>query len=169
VQRQRLDAMLGLLDEGISSIRRVTRDLRPSLLDDLGLLPALRSLADDWSRRTGVPVTLEASPSLPVISEEGELALFRGLQESLSNVAQHAGARSVIVGLTALGDGMRLTVTDDGKGFPADGVAVDQLERAGHLGLVGMRERVTALGGGLTLDNAAGLGARVTIDIPEPT
>ena len=165
-QQQRLTAMLGLLDEGLSSIRRVTRDLRPSLLDDLGLLPALRSLAAEWSQRTGLPVRVEAPPVVPVVSAEGELALFRGLQESLSNVAKHAGAQQVRVGLEIVNEGIRLIVTDDGRGFPEGGIAVDQLERAGHLGLVGMRERVTGLGGRLTLDRASEGGARVTIDIP---
>ena len=112
----RSDQVLGLIDTGIRSIRNVTNDLRPSLLDDLGLLPALRSLVADFGERSGIVTELAAPLSLPQLSEEAELALFRALQEALSNVLRHAGARSVDIGLSVTESGVLLEVLDDGAG-----------------------------------------------------
>ena len=138
--------MLGLIDTGIRSIRNVTNDLRPSLLDDLGLLPALRSLVADFAQRSGIRIELNAPAVMPPLSREAELALFRALQEGLSNVLRHAGARSVDVAHNALaGDEVQLRVSDDGRGPPD--LSPERLELAGHMGLAGMRERITALGG----------------------
>lgn len=156
---------MDLLDEGISSIRNITNDLRPSLLDDLGLLPAMRSLAADWSARTGITLALDAPDALPPMAPEAELALFRALQEALSNVAQHAGASRVAVRVAIPGGTLDLDIADDGRGFPAGG-AVEGLERAGHLGLAGLRERITAVGGRVTFGVAPGGGARVTVHVP---
>jgi signal transduction histidine kinase len=164
-QRQRLDRVLGLIDTGIGSIRSVTNDLRPSLLDDLGLLPALRSLCTDFTERTGIAATLAAPDApLPPLAEDADLALFRALQEGLSNVARHARARSVTVRLAPGAGGVRLTVTDDGAGLPA---AADpaRWEREGHMGLVGMRERIGALGGSVALENVDG-GAALRVWVP---
>src|SRR4029077_12893157 len=91
-QASRLDQVLGLIDTGIRGIRSVTNDLRPSLLDDLGLVPALRSLVSDFSERSGITAALAVPDALPLLSEEAELAVFRALQEGLSNVLRHAGA-----------------------------------------------------------------------------
>jgi signal transduction histidine kinase len=164
-QRRRLGGIVDLLDEGISSIRNVTNDLRPSLLDDLGLLPALRSLASDWAGRSGITVALHVPESLPPLAPDAELALFRALQESLSNVTQHAGAKHVDVTVAARNGGLDLSVADDGRGFPPGG-AVDGLERAGHLGLAGMRERITTLGGSVALERGPRGGASVRIHVP---
>jgi signal transduction histidine kinase len=162
----RLAALLALMDEGIEGIRNVTNDLRPALLDDLGLLPALRSLANAWSERSGVRLEMTVPSTLPPLASDAELALFRALQESLSNIGQHAGAAHVEVVVRA-GDGIvSMDVADDGDGFPDGGAVVVGLERAGHLGLAGMRERITALGGDVALGGAAGGGARVTVWVP---
>src|SRR4029077_12483016 len=142
----------GLIDTGIRSIRRVTNQLRPSLLDDLGLLPALRSLGDDFVELSGVPLTLEAPGDVPPVSARAELALFRAMQEALANVARHAGAGHVRVGVIPAHDHLALEVEDDGRGLPSE-FDLERGEREGHLGLAGMRERVGALRGGV-------LGAR---------
>ena len=115
-QSARLDQVLGLIDKGIRSIRSVTNDLRPSLLDDLGLLPALRSLVAEFGERSGMRVELDAPAALPPLSEEAELALFRALQEALSNVLRHAQARSVDIGISVSREGVLLEVRDDGRG-----------------------------------------------------
>jgi signal transduction histidine kinase len=164
-QRDRLGRVLELMDQGLTSIRHLTNDLRPSHLDDLGLLPALRSLAADMTEQTGLALALELPDALPPVSAEAELAVFRALQESLSNVAQHAGARLVTVTVRASGDQLVLEVQDDGRGLP-DGGGWDGLERAGHLGLAGMRERITAVDGTLEIGNAAGGGACVRVRVP---
>lgn len=161
---ERLDHALALIDTGIRSIRSVTNDLRPSLLDDLGLLPALRSLVADFGAHGEARITFTAPPALPALSGEAELALFRALQEALSNVRRHAGARNVEVTLATAPGGVRLDVRDDGKGPPD--AAPEQLERGGHMGLAGMRERISALGGRVHFGPAPGPGAALEVLVP---
>jgi len=160
--QERLGRVLALMDEGLSSIRNLTEDLRPSLLDDLGLLPALRSLAADVAVQTGLAVSLDVPETLPPVGGDAELAVFRALQESLSNVVQHAGARRVSVTVRVHDGQVVLEVQDDGDGLPVDGAPPS----GGHLGLTGMRERLVAVGGSLDLANGTGGGARVVARIP---
>jgi signal transduction histidine kinase len=158
---RRVDHALELVDAGIESIRSVTHDLRPSLLDDLGLLPALRALVDEFGERTGIVTTLVAPNALPVMSGDAELALFRALQEALANVARHAQATAVTVTMAA-GDGVvEMRVEDNGRGTTSA-----NLEQHGRMGLVGMRERLTALGGTLAIDVAAPGGVRLDVRVP---
>ena len=161
----RLDQVLALIDTGIRSIRNVTNDLRPSLLDDLGLLPALRSLVADFSERSGIRTGLAVPTTLPHLSREAELALFRALQEALSNVLRHAQARTVDIGISIDASGVLLQVSDDGKGLPT-GVSPESLELQGHMGLAGMRERITALGGTVRLQARSGAGALLEVLVP---
>jgi signal transduction histidine kinase len=163
---EQLAQVSGLVDEGMKSIRRVTEDLRPSLLDDLGLVPALRALAQDFEARTGIGVDFRARGSGHVqLDEEGELALFRALQEALSNVARHAGGSRVMVDLEAGRSVVELVISDDGQGLPP---AFDPgaLANAGHMGLAGMQERLSVLGGEVHLTPAGAAGARLTIRLP---
>jgi signal transduction histidine kinase len=164
-QESRLDQVLQLIDTGIRSIRNVTNDLRPSLLDDLGLLPALRSLVADFAERSGIRTGLAAPTVMPPLSREAELALFRALQEALSNVLRHADARSVDVGISINADGVLLQVSDDGRGLPP-GISAGTLELDGHMGLAGMRERITALGGTVRLRGRGGPGALLEVLVP---
>lgn len=163
-QAERLDHALALIDTGIRSIRSVTNDLRPSLLDDLGLLPALRSLVTDFGSRSGIRVDLAAPPTLPPLSKEAELALFRALQEALSNVRRHAEASTVHVVISVSPDGVRLEVRDDGRG-PPEG-SLEHLELQGHMGLAGMRERISALGGRVRFGGRPGSGASLEVLVP---
>jgi signal transduction histidine kinase len=164
-EADQLEEALGLLDTGIASIRRVTHDLRPSLLDDLGLLPALRALTHEFSERSGVDTSVDLADRLPLLSSEAELALFRALQEGLSNVARHADARNVRVTLTSRNGLIALSVEDDGRGPHPPGVAPDGEGRA-HMGLVGMRERIGRLGGSVEADSENGHGMRLCIKLP---
>ena len=161
----RLDQVLELIDTGIHSIRNVTNDLRPSLLDDLGLLPALRSLVADFGERSGLQAQLAAPATLPPLSGEAELALFRALQEALANVLRHADARGVAVSISVNTRGVLLRVTDDGRGLPP-GMTPERLEIGGHMGLAGMRERITALGGTVRLQQHNGAGALLEVLVP---
>jgi signal transduction histidine kinase len=161
----RLDRALELVDEGMRGIRNVTNDLRPSLLDDLGLLPALRSLVTDFAERRGVNVTLDAPDALPVLSDEAEVALFRALQEALSNVARHAGSAPAYVEIQDNGTDVILRVADRGPGFDGEG-SLARLEAEGHLGLAGMRERILALGGEVSVKSSPGAGVVIVIRIP---
>jgi signal transduction histidine kinase len=160
----RLDRALALIDDGMVGIRSLTDDLRPSLLDDLGLVPALRSLALEFGERVDLAVDF-AADSLPPLSEAAELALYRALQEALSNVARHAGARAVTVRCSAEGGGAALVVRDDGRGLAAD-LDFERLEREGHMGLAGMRERIVALNGTMKLARGAGPGVEVRLWLP---
>lgn len=159
----RLDRLLGLVDTGIRSIRQVTSDLRPSLLDDLGLLPALRSLVSDFAERSGLRAEFSAPAVLPALSHDADLALFRALQETLSNVARHADATFVTVALAHVDGALQLLVRDDGNGFPVVSGRVQ--ESAGRMGLTGMRERMLAVGGQVEISNH-GEGAQVRILLP---
>jgi signal transduction histidine kinase len=157
-----LGRVLALMDDGLSSIRNLTDDLRPSLLDDLGLLPALRSLAADMSAQTGLAVSLDAPETLPPVGGDAELAVYRALQESLSNAAQHAGAKQVAVTVRVHDGQVVLEVQDDGRGLPA----AEAMDAGGRLGLSGMRERLVGVGGTLDLANAAAGGARLVARVP---
>jgi signal transduction histidine kinase len=161
----RIDHALELVDTGIRGIRSVVHSLRPSLLDDLGLLPALRSLITEFTQRSGLTVTLDAPAALVPLSKDAELALFRALQEALSNVARHAEAGTVAVSIRQDGARLALTVQDDGRGLPA-GITTDTIERPGHMGITGMRERIGALGGSVTVEAPAGAGVRLVVTLP---
>jgi len=166
----RLDRLLSLVDTGIRSIRQVTSDLRPSLLDDLGLLPALRSLVSDFTERSGIRTTLDAPSALPALSVDADLALFRALQEALSNVARHANAQCIAVTLIVRASQLHLVVRDDGQGFPVNRNGTIR-EPEGRMGLTGMRERMLAVGGEVRIGNVASSGSgprggEVQITIP---
>jgi len=157
----RLDTLRGLVDTGMESIRRVADDLRPPVLDDLGLAAALHAVAADFGERSAITTRFDTSGSLPALGEDAELALFRVLQEALANVARHAGASSVSVELRGDAGGLSLAVIDDGRGFDPDSSA-----DGGRMGLVGMQERMLAVGGRLVVHAAPGQGARLVAQVP---
>ena len=162
----RLDHVLHLVDDGIRGIRRVMNDLRPALLDDLGLMPAIESLASDIRERGGLVVTVELPASAPRLAPEAELALFRAAQEALANVVRHANATRVTMRLLVGDMTLKLIITDDGRGLPphtGGGDAVSQL------GLAGMRERIAALGGRTAVAAAIPNGVVVSVELPAET
>jgi signal transduction histidine kinase len=156
----RLDGILDLVDRGIRSIRSVTTNLRPPLLDDLGLLPALRALVQSFAAESGLSITFEAPLDPPRVSADAGLALFRALQEALSNVARHSGASSADVRLSTANGELTLSVRDNGRGFPS----AHDTARESTIGLAGMRERISAVRGSVTLQSQS--GASVTVRIP---
>jgi len=160
-----LSRALVLIDKGIRSIRNVTNELRPSLLDDLGLVPALRSLVVDFAGRGSLDIRFIAREPIPEVGPDAELALFRALQELLSNAGRHAQGHHVDVLLTTDSVNLSLMVEDDGVGIPplAD---LQLLERLGHVGLAGIRERITTLGGELRVGRRDDLGTSVEVRVP---
>lgn len=160
-QAARLDRVLGLVDDGMRSIRSVTEALRPSLLDDLGLLPALRALVADFGDRTGLVAELVGPDQLPGLADEAELAIFRAVQEGLANVARHAEAHSVTVAVAVANGLVRVEITDDGRGLGETSAGVEE-----RMGLTGMRERITALGGTVRLESRRGGGTRLAVELP---
>ena len=159
IDGDRLDRVLALLAQGIGGIRSVTERLRPPLLDDLGMLRALRGLVDGFAEHHPIEVRFDAPRELPPLSETAEVALFRALQEALSNVARHADARTVHVTLSHEHDGVRLTVRDDGCGLAPD-------NGANGAGLAGMHERLAPIGGTLSVTGPPGLGVELTVFVP---
>ena len=162
----RLDHVLQLVDGGIRGIRRVMNDLRPALLDDLGLMPAIESLASDIRERGGLVVEVELPESVPRLAPEAELALFRAAQEALANVVRHAGATRVTMQLHVSTSVLQLIIADDGRGLPAQLANSDPVT---HLGLAGMRERIAALGGRTSVNTAMPHGVVVSVELPTTT
>jgi len=163
----RLDRALDLVGEGIRTIRAVTERLRPPLLDDLGLVPALRGLIDRFVETQNVDVRFDAAPRIPQLDRETELVIFRALQEALSNVARHAGATRVDVRLMPEAGSVILQVSDDGKGIrPRSQKGRTGAQPFGGAGLEGMRERVAMLGGTMSVGNGDREGVRIRIDLP---
>jgi len=165
----RLDRALSLVGDGIRSIRAVTDRLRPPLLDDLGLLPALRGLIDEFIEHQGMEVRFDAPSRLPDLSRDAELALFRALQEALSNIARHARAARVDVRIRWTGDTLTLEVSDDGEGLSGGGDVASRSVLTGGMGLEGMRERVSLLGGQLSVRDRNGRGVELTVTLPAGT
>lgn len=160
--RAKLDDMLGLLDSTVAATRRIASDLRPLLLDDLGLVPAVEWLTHNFSQRHGVPCRLSLDEDVE-LGEPYATAVFRIVQESLVNVAKHAGASRVDVRIERTGAAVVLEVADDGAGF-----ALDAPRKAGSLGLMGLRERARLLQGTVEIDTAPGRGTRIRVGIPVP-
>jgi two-component system sensor histidine kinase UhpB len=145
-----------LSGQAMKELLSLARSLRPALLDDHGLLAALHSQVHDFSDRTGVHASFSAHGSMPFLTPEQQLMIYRVTQESLSNVVQHAAAGKVEVELSFIGQTM-LRISDDGRGFIT--------ERKGGLGLSGMRERALLAGGRLAIWSVEGQGTRVDLTI----
>jgi len=163
---QALDRARSLVSAGIQSIRNVIRNLRPTALDDLGLLPALRALSRDFGGHNLLEINFDMPSTLPKLGDGAELALYRTLQEALANAIRHGECTQVDVRVESAADEVHLTVSDDGIGFPEAGSA--SLHRA-RGGLAGIRERITRVGGGFELENAPEGGAKVHVWVPGVT
>jgi signal transduction histidine kinase len=145
-------------------VRDIALDLRPSVLDDLGLPAALRWYADRFARNAQVEVHV-AIDAVPDLEPEVETACFRVAQEALTNVARHARARHVWLDLHLLADGLELRIRDDGVGF--DGAAARiRATRGGSLGVLGMEERISLAAGELALVTPPGGGTEVIVRLP---
>lgn len=158
-----LQKMRGLLDAIEERLRNLSHELRPPILDDLGLVPALEFLSDSISKRWGLPVSVEASINrgLPATVET---TLYRITQEALTNVAKHARASQAKVSLLRAPHAIVCSVRDDGIGF--DTTSVANREGGKGFGLPEIRERVTALGGILRLGSNEDRGTNLTVEIP---
>jgi len=149
----------------LSGVRRFSRDLRPSVLDDLGLIPALEMLVDQSDKALPGGASLRTTGNPRRLEPQVELALFRIAQEGLRNVTKHAQANTVSVNLSFEPDHVRLTVADDGKGFlPPPNVS--DLSRLGKLGVLGMKERAELLTGTFGLRSAGGKGTEIEVRVP---
>jgi two-component system sensor histidine kinase UhpB len=147
------------VDESLQSVRDMSRRLRPEALDDLGLTAALTLLCDRAAEQARVPVDARLERELPALSEEAELVVYRIAQESLTNAMRHAAASRVDVALRRRGDGVVLTVSDDGGGLRTDPARSDG-------GIRGMRERALLVGASLTVGRSSAGGVEVTLGVP---
>jgi signal transduction histidine kinase len=158
---QKRAAMGKLLEAAVAATRRIVTDLRPSILDDLGLSAALRWQAAEFAKHTGVRVKVEAAETDHQIDRDIALALFRIFQETLTNVARHAKATEVAVKLSSNDHTFVLQIRDNGIGL-----SPDDLRKPTSLGIRGMRERAQQLGGDVSVSAEPGSGTTVVISIP---
>ena len=160
-QDGRVIRMLDMIDETVASVRRIAADLRPLMLDDLGLNAAVEWLARESERRMGIEITLRLPEQDPEISARASIALFRMVQEALTNIGRHARATEVEIEIQLLDDALLLTVQDNGVGF-----AEHSIYREGSHGLMGMRERAYMLGGQFQIGKSPSGGASIAIRLP---
>src|SRR5580704_3999463 len=156
--RRHVESIKKLAEASVNVIRNMTLLLRPSMLDDFGLVPALEWQAREVSKRTGLRVHVAAQDNAGELSEELKTCIYRVVQEALHNCARHSPARSVKVIVRQEGHKIFLSVEDDGHGFDAG--------RVRGLGLVGMEERVTHLGGAFEVRSKPGAGTKVEVELP---
>ena len=149
-----------LLEESIGVVRNMALLLRPSMLDDLGLVPALEWLAREASKRSGVWVKVNTPEISEELTEDHKTCIYRIVQEALHNIVRHAQARHVTIAVTKEPDRLLLAIQDDGRGFHA--------ARERGMGLIGMEERVSSLGGRLVVESAVGAGTKLRAEFPLP-
>jgi signal transduction histidine kinase len=157
----RVAEMGTLLDRTVAATRRISADLRPLMLDDLGLADAAAWLVDDFAKRSGVACRIDLPEEIPEVSKAVATAVYRAVQESLTNIARHAGASSAWVVLAVEDGALYVEVEDDGRG-----IAPEDLAKARSLGLKGMRERIAFLGGTLEVARAPRGGTRLRLRVP---
>jgi len=143
----------------LQDVRRLAVELRPKALDDFGLVAALERLTETWSAATAIPVDFTASVDDRLFSNELATALYRIVQESLTNVVKHAHASHVSILVTRKNESVVAVIEDDGDGFDA-GKASDRF------GIAGMRERVALLAGRLQIESAKGAGTALVVQLP---
>lgn len=148
--------------QALDEVRRIARELRPEVLEQLGLVSALTELARKFAESSGVHVERRFATDLPQLSDEVELAVYRVAQESLTNIARHADARRVEIALQPGADSVVLRVADDGRGMPTP----DAFALNGHGGLRGMRERALLVGGALAVKQGREGGVEVRLEVP---
>ena len=156
----RLAGMIEMVDHAVASTRRISADLRPLLLDDLGLVAAIEWLVDNFRQRHGIDVQLLVDEDLE-LPEPHATAVFRIVQETLSNVAKHAQATHVRIAVSHAGRNLVLRMSDNGRGF-----ALDLPRKPASLGLLGLRERVQLVKGQVDIRSAPGEGTRIEVRIP---
>ncbi len=161
VLAEKTRSMSAMIDTTVHAVRRISSELRPKLLDDLGLSAAIEWQAREFEQRSGVDCDVRSEPDDIVLDPATSTALFRVFQETLTNVARHAGARRIDVLLRKDAGGVELVVVDDGAG-----ITPEQASNARSLGIVGMRERVYSLGGTFEIGGQPGLGTTVRVTIP---
>lgn len=158
--QHRIGEMIRHIDQTIHTVRRISTDLRPAILDDLGLCAAVEWQAEEFARRTGLQCSARVPPDEISIGRPAAAAMFRILREALTNVVRHAGAGRVDIVLEQIGAAVRLRISDNGRGLAPDAIG------SRSLGLLGMRERAEAHGGSVRFDRPPQGGTTVIVELP---
>jgi len=159
-QEARVQESLDVLDRTIEGLRRIIARLSPRVLEELGLLAAIRRQAQLLANQTGMKARLELPGKIPQMDHDIEVALYRSTQEALHNIAKHSQAQNFVVRLHDTADKVQLEIEDDGTGIAA------KTSHEDGFGLTGMRERVVALGGSITIHSRRGRGTQIRIVLP---
>jgi len=159
--REKTKTMSAHIDSTIQTVRRISTELRPGILDDLGLVAALEWQAGEFQKRTGIRCEVTSEPSEAILDEELNTAFFRIFQESLTNVVRHAAASQVDVRLWETEGNLWMEIKDNGRG-----ISEAELSNTKSIGLLGMRERAALLSGEVTISGAPGQGTTVRVRIP---
>jgi two-component system sensor histidine kinase DegS len=153
-----------LVASSVNMVHRFARELRPAVLDDLGLIPALHAYNKSLAARKKIKIKLTAFGGVEALGSAKRTVLFRVAQEALTNVARHSQATQVRISITEISGAIRMEISDNGKSFQVDKILSAKNHK--RLGLVGMRERVEMVGGSLTIESAPGKGTTVRAEIP---
>ncbi len=153
-----------LVEHSVDAVHRFARDLRPAVLDDLGLIPALESYCQALADRKKIRVDFTAAPGIETLASEKRTVLFRVAQEALTNIARHARASRAAVTIRKISGTVRMDISDNGKSFPV--LKVLQAKGRKRLGLIGMKERLEMVGGHMTIESTPGRGTLVRASLP---
>jgi len=157
-----------LIEKSIDDVHRITYDLRPYHLDNFGLAAAVRSYADTFAERTGIEVVLQTEGEWPKVDPVVETAVYRVIQEALTNISKYAEAKRAFISLTRLPESMEIVIEDNGKGFSTEPEKKKGGLVKGGLGLFGIGERVSGVGGSFSITSTLGVGTRLIVKIPVP-
>lgn len=163
---QQITSTQRLVEKSVNLVHRFACELRPAVLDDLGLIPALNSFLKAFMRGTGIRTSLKVSAAIEQASGEVRTMLYRVVQEALTNISRHAKATQAALRIESSDGVIRMSITDDGQGFQVDGG--NGAKPHNRLGLVGMRERVEMLGGTFRVESAPGHATTVRIELAQP-
>jgi two-component system sensor histidine kinase UhpB len=161
----RIADTVGLIDRMIRHVRALSLDLRPPLLDELGLGVALRGYLEAQAQRSGLDVRVDADSIPPGVPPEVEITTFRTVQEAVTNILRHANAKQIDVRIRRTDGSLDVSIRDDGSGFDVERTLETALG-GHHLGLLGMRERVEGLGGSVSIRSEIGVGTEVRVSVP---
>lgn len=160
---QRLTDSIGIVSDMTETIRDIIYNVRPAILDDFGLLAAIKSLSGKLSQYNKLRISVQGDEDMPRLPELAEISLYRIVQEALTNIIKHAQAENVLINLNQSDRSILLTITDDGAGFDTT-LARDEM-KTGKWGLINMRDRAESVGGTLRVESEKGKGARVTVEV----
>ncbi len=162
--KKKISGTQRLVAKSVNIVHRFARELRPTVLDDLGIIPALHAYMKDFTKRTRIPIHFNCAAAVEQLNSARRTVLYRVAQEALVNVIQHAQASRVTVNIRKSRNAIQMKINDNGKSFQVDHVLL--AKKNGRLGLVGMRERVEMVGGIFSVESARGEGTTIQAQVP---